>query len=103
MHIISQKKLKEFVLMHPGARTPCDRWYKVFTEMPFDNIMEVKAYFPSVDHVAGVYVFNLGGNNYRLVAKILFKARRVYIRAIMTHAEYSKDRWEEDPWISKQP
>ncbi len=51
---------------------------------------ELRRVFNSVDAVAGLYVFNIGGNNIRLVAAIHFNAGRVYIRHVMTHAEYDK-------------
>jgi len=44
-------------------------------------------------------VNHLGGNNYRIAAKINYKAKIIYIRRVMTHAEYSKNTWKKDPWF----
>jgi len=55
---------------------------------------ELRRVFNSVDAVSGLYVFNIGGNNFRLVAAIHFNVGRVYIRHVMTHAEYYKGAWK---------
>lgn len=47
--------------------------------------------FPSTDYVGNdLYVFNIQGNKYRLIARITFRVRTVYIKFIGTHAEYDK-------------
>jgi mRNA interferase HigB len=43
-------------------------------------------------------VFNVGGNNYRLIAYIDYRYRKVFIRAILTHAEYNRGGWKDDDW-----
>ncbi len=53
--------------------------------------MEIKQVFNSCDFIGNDrFVFNIGGNNYRLIAVIHFNIRTVYIRGIMTHAEYDR-------------
>jgi mRNA interferase HigB len=41
-------------------------------------------------------VFNIGGNKYRLIAAVHFNRRKVYVRHVLTHAEYDKGKWKED-------
>ncbi len=43
-----------------------------------------------------MYVFNIAGNQYRLIAAIHFNMQSVYTLRLMTHAEYSKDRWKDE-------
>lgn len=43
-------------------------------------------------------VFNIGGNNFRLIAYVDYKQGKVFIRAVLTHAEYDKDDWKKDEW-----
>ncbi|MBS0351827.1 MAG: type II toxin-antitoxin system HigB family toxin [Proteobacteria bacterium] len=50
----------------------------------------MKKHFNSVDFVNGYTIFNIGGNNYRLITAIHYNAQHCYIREIWTHAEYSK-------------
>jgi mRNA interferase HigB len=54
-------------------------------------IAELKGAFNSVDKVGEYFVFNIAGNNYRLIAAIHFNTQILYVRSVMTHAEY--DEW----------
>lgn len=54
------------------------------------NINELKKMFNSVDYVNGYTIFDIGGNNYRLITAIHYNSQYCYIREIWTHAEYSK-------------
>jgi len=45
--------------------------------------------------VGNLVVFNIGGNKYRLIAAIHFNRGKVYIRDVLTHAEYDKERWKK--------
>ena len=61
----------------------------------FHNLTELKATFPAVDLIKkNLLVFNIGGNTARLVAIVKFTSHTVYILAILTHAEYDKDKWK---------
>lgn len=51
--------------------------------------------FGSVDKVGKFTVFDIGGNKYRLIAAIHYNRKKVYIRQVLTHAEYNRDRWKE--------
>lgn len=55
--------------------------------------------FPSADFVGRLVVFNVGGNNYRVVARIEFALHKVFIRRVLTHAEYNTEDWKRDPWL----
>ena len=62
------------------------------------NLAELKRTFSTADQVARLTVFNVGGNNYRLIARVEFERQEVYIRAVLTHAEYDKGSWKNDLW-----
>ena len=55
----------------------------------------MKQSFNTADFVPHYVVFDIGGNKYRLIAKINFSRRVLFIRGIMTHAEYMKGAWKE--------
>ena len=100
MHAISLKRLREFWEKHADAEGPLKRWYKVVDKARWSNFGELRATFPHVDSVkvasgATMMVFNVGGNNYRVVASVLFEYGRVYIKMVLTHAQYSRERWKE--------
>ena len=93
MHIISHRKLKEFY-ESPGkedSRIALERWYDIAQQAEWHNLSEIKVDFPSTDYVGNQhYVFNIKGNNYRLVVVIKFTIGRIFIRFVGTHAEYDK-------------
>lgn len=93
MRIVSHRKLKEFYET-PGredARVALERWYHIVSEAQWRNLGEMKADFPSVDYVGNQrYVFNIRGNEYRLVVVVKFVMGYVFIRFVGTHSEYDK-------------
>lgn len=89
MHVISRKRLKEFYSIHNQAQGPLESWYKAMRLKNYQDINELKLTFASADYVGNdLIVFDIGGNNYRLVAKVIFKYKKVYVRHVLTHAEY---------------
>jgi mRNA interferase HigB len=56
----------------------------------------VKTSFPHADIVGACTVFNIKGNDYRLIVKINYEKGTVYIKGVYTHAEYDKDRWKNE-------
>jgi mRNA interferase HigB len=94
MHVISLRALRDFWRKHPAAESPLRNWHAVVEATVFDDFNDLRRTFRSADHVAPYTVFDIGGNNYRLIAVIHYDARRVYVRAVMTHADY--DDWCTD-------
>lgn len=91
MVIISKGILVEFGIRHADAIDPLNRWYEETKKADWKNFSEMKGTFNSVDSVGNDrYVFNIKGNDYRLVAMIFFDIRTVYIRFLGTHSEYDK-------------
>jgi mRNA interferase HigB len=60
----------------------------------FGSFAEIKRVFPSADKVGKFTVFDISGNKYRLIAAIHYNRKKVYIRHILTHAEYDLDKWK---------
>ena len=90
MRIISRKKLREYYKDNSQAEIPLTEWYYKMLEINASNILELRQFFNSVDPVYGYTIFNIGGNNYRLVTSIHYNTQICFIRAIWTHAEYDK-------------
>jgi mRNA interferase HigB len=91
MRLISNKALREFSLRHHAARDPLQAWRRLIERNNFQNYAELRRAFNSVDKAGDFYVFNIAGNNYRLIAAIHFNTQTLYVRAVLTHAEY--DDW----------
>ena len=91
MRLISNKALRDFAKTHPAALIPLQGWRRIIERGRFRNFAELKLAFRSVDKVRGYFVFNVAGNHYRLVAAIHFNTQILYVRSVLTHAEY--DKW----------
>ena len=91
MRIISRKPLRELATKHPPAKGPLDAWFAEASRAEWKNFADVRAKYRHADVVAGNRViFDIGGNKYRLVVKMAYKSRTVYVRFVGTHAEYDK-------------
>lgn len=91
--------LKKFYTKHPNAEPSLRSWNKITCSAQWKNLAEVRQDFSSADQVDGLTVFDIGGNKYRLITFILYKTGKIYIRDVLTHAEYDKERWKNDPWL----
>lgn len=93
MRIVSHKKLKEFYESkgYEDSRIALERWYNIAEKAEWRNLSEIKVDFPATDYVGNQhYVFNIRGNNYRLVVVIKFTMGYVFVRWLGTHKEYDK-------------
>ena len=91
MRIVTFLKIKEFIKNHTDSDIALKDWYYKTKRSEWDNLNDIKQTFNSVDYIGNSrYVFNIKGNNYRLVAIIIIASKKVYIRFIGTHAEYDK-------------
>ena len=98
MHIITRSRLLEFWGQHASAKTGLLLWYQLTNSASWQNLVELHQVFPSADLVGNFTVFNVGGNKYRLIAFVDYTYQKVFIRHVLTHAEYDKDDWKQDEW-----
>jgi mRNA interferase HigB len=96
VHIITRKILIQFWEKRPESRTALIRWFKIVQKTEFANFAELREVFPSADKVDHWVIFNTGGNKYRLITSIHFNRGKIYIRYVLTHAEYDKGDWKHD-------
>jgi mRNA interferase HigB len=99
MHVISRKAINDFVLQHPTAKASLNSWFKIVSKTNFSNFNELRVIFPSADVVKNVNsnnltIFNIHGNEVRLIANIHYNRNKLYIRDILTHSEYDKEKWK---------
>jgi len=95
MHIITRKRLNEFAEKHPAFASGLAHWYHLLKRNNPANFVELRRLFPHADQVSGLTVFNMGGNKARLIAAVHYNRHKVYIRAVLTHAEYDANQWKE--------
>jgi len=99
MRIISRKRLIEFSRYHANASVPLDQWYRVAKTASWQSLSDVRQVYRSADSVGNFTVFNIKGNDYRLIVDIVYHLQRIYIKYVLTHAEYDKDEWKNDPYF----
>ncbi len=95
MDIIRQDRLIEFAQKHPNTRSSLNRWHRLMQDGDFRSLEELRSVFPHADRVGNLTVFNIAGNSARLITYIFYAEQRVYIRDVLTHAEYDKGKWRE--------
>jgi len=96
MRIISLRRLREFWAEHPDAEASLRSWSRVVHQACWQRFMDVRTHYGSADQVGKFTVFNIAGNKYRLITVIHFNTGRVYVRRVLTHAEYDRDTWKND-------
>lgn len=99
MHIITQKTLRIAWNRYPDVEKPLRKWYTVMKYLNPQSLAELREHYPSADQVGRLTVFNIKGNNYRLIVRMDYANGKIFIRRFMTHAEYDKDEWKNDPWF----
>jgi len=95
MHIISRKRINQFIEKHPDSLNSLSLWFRLFRKNTYASLAQIKEHFPDADYVDGLIVFNISGNKYRLIAAIHFNRQKVYIRDILTHNAYDRNRWRQ--------
>lgn len=93
MHVISRKKLLEAVERHRDLAGPLDVWCRVAKKEEWRSLTDVKRVFPKADAVGRFTIFNIKGNAYRLITEINYRTQKIFLRHVLTHAEYSKGNW----------
>jgi mRNA interferase HigB len=98
MRVISKRRLREFWQPRVAARSSLEGWFRVANDkqLTWNDFHDVKATYALASLVGECVVFNVGGNKYRLITKINYLTHNVFIRAVLTHAEYDEGKWKKD-------
>ena len=91
MHIISLKMLRDFWKKHPEAEQPLRNWHTVAEHSRFTDLADLKRSFGTADYVPPYTVFDVAGNNFRVVVLVRYRDCKMFVRWVMTHREY--DDW----------
>ncbi len=91
MRIIAKRTITDYYTKNPNSKKALENWYNITLKKNWENFNDIKNTFNSVDSVGNnLFVFNIKGNQYRLIVRIFFVPSIVYIRFIGTHKEYDK-------------
>ena len=96
MRIISRRALRVFWETHHESEIVLDDWFRKIKRLDARTFSQLRSTFPSADRVGDCVVFNVGGNNYRIIVHLDYDLQIVWIRAVLSHAEYSKEKWKND-------
>jgi mRNA interferase HigB len=99
MRLIGQDVLRQAVRHHADARRWVEQWVATVEDAVWQNLEDVRQDYPSADGVrlrsrTIVTVFNVKGNQYRLITNVNYFAQALIALEMLTHAEYEKDKWK---------
>lgn len=101
MRIITTRRILDYAKQHPNATANLSAWITVAATAKWQSIADVRKVLPHADLATvrsskTVTIYNIAGNRHRLITAIHYNTRSIFILKILTHAEYSKDRWKND-------
>lgn len=92
--MISKRRILDFAKSRPEPLNPLLSWYKVTFAAQWKTFAELRADFSSADQVGRRTVFNIGGNKFRLISRVNYLVRKIYVLHILTHQDYDKGAWK---------
>ena len=95
MRIIAESRLKRLAEVQGDCLEQIATWIRIVRAAHWRNLVDVRATYPHPDSVDELTVFNIKGNDYRLIVGIDYQWERVYIKHLLTHAEYDKGDWKK--------
>jgi mRNA interferase HigB len=99
MHVISKGILREFWERHSNVEDALADWYSFAEKASWKNLLEVQSRYPKAEAVGNFTVFNIKGNKYRLIVDINYVRQIIFVKYILSHAEYDKENWKNDPYF----
>ncbi len=96
MLLIIEATLIEYTKRHPVAAASLLRWAALAKTAVWRNLAETRRTFPHADAVYQCTVFNIKGNDFRLITRIDYGLQTVTLKHFLTHAEYDRDKWKKD-------
>lgn len=91
MNVVSRRRLVEFWSVNPRAEGPLTAWWEIVRGAEWRTPQDVRNDFRSADFVGDDRViFDVGGNNYRVVVRVSYRFKQVLIKFVGTHAEYDR-------------
>ena len=96
MLIITEQRLIEYTKQHPEAASPLLRWGALLRSARWRNLAKTRRTFAHADPVGLCTVFNIKGNDFRLITRIDYALQTVTLKNFLSHAEYDRGSWKKD-------
>ena len=91
MNVVTKRRLQEFWTRHPRAKVSLEAWYRIVREAEWKGPQDVRAQFNTADFLSdNRIIFDIGGNNYRVVARVSYTFKQVLVKFVGAHAEYDR-------------
>jgi mRNA interferase HigB len=97
VNVISKRVLFDKAEKYPNAKSALQVWFDAAVEAEWQNLEGIRETFPATDMVGPLAIFNIKGNSYSLIVRMVFQYQRIYVKEFLTHAEYDKGRWKK--WL----
>ena len=93
MKVFGEAIIAGFAKRHPASRKPLQRFVTIALAALWPHFPAVKGTFATTDYApaTGTLVFDIGGNKYRLIARVDFEEQLLVIQAVLTHQEYNRE------------
>ena len=95
MRVISKRPIREFWECHPESKPALEEWFHKVSQFTVTSFSDLRKIFNSADYDDGYTLFDVGGNKYRIATVIHYDKQRLYVRQVMTHAEYDRNNWRK--------
>ncbi|WP_375499179.1 type II toxin-antitoxin system HigB family toxin [uncultured Nostoc sp.] len=96
MHLIAIRNLRTDTAQYPDVKKQIDNWYATVKKTEWQNLEDVRKIYKDAEAVGNFTVFNIKGNDYRLIVGIDYEDLVVYYKYFLTHTEYDKGKWKDD-------
>ena len=96
VRVISRKAIRDASVKHTEWAASLNAWYKITKNADWDNFEDLRNSWRNSDKVGKFIVFDISHNRCRLIATITYKWKMVYVRRIMSHADYDRKDWEAE-------
>jgi mRNA interferase HigB len=107
VRIISRHRLREFWESRKNDAARAERdlttWHTIAKAAQWDNFAALKQTFGSADQVGNCVVFDVGNNRFRLIGRVNYAKRIIYVLRVMDHPEYDKNDWVDGCGCHKPP
>ncbi len=98
MRVVTKRKLVGFWQQNQTAEKPLRAWYRNVNikHLSWQDFSDIKATYATASKAGECVVFNVGGNKFRVIAKINYRTHLLFVRAVLTHADYDLGHWKAD-------
>jgi mRNA interferase HigB len=95
MNIINRQHARRLMEDHPEAAHAIEQWWHTARRANWSSLNDCRRIYQSADLIGRVLIFNIMGNNYRLITAVSWRGQRIYVKALLSHAEHSRNQWHK--------